>query len=393
MMFDFLKHKFYDSPSDEGGSGGDPDPQDDGGSEVVDDEPIVPPVQPVSPVLAPKSRHEKFLAKIAGDEIAIQPKSRREKFLNKIAENSGGAPAPTPTPDSSSESGADIFLVNFVIEMPSEDDPGGNDGGKSGGSNTKSGTKGVGSGPDITADKTIPEIIEAYRSGKIVRGRAVVVESETEDDGPVLPREQFPKSIGQKKGDLDSTEEESDENQVFYLELHAIYSNFGSVEFRVVQKAMYPEHFNMVYGDYSYDEEDEESVYMPNWIAYQDSMMSYPDPNDNEMILQTDNGTWTLVPKVVRILEQKIQVAGCYALGICFNNIAAAFNAGVLCFIDGGVGRSQVLNCYGKTIQGEMTYGIDALLDGKLVSWSTTNPNDTGLSGLTRPLIEENIAD
>lgn len=138
MMFDYRTHIFYsdEDPEEElvPGEGTETDPEPDQSKET----------EPAADKVQPKTRREKFLAKIAGEEISIAPKTRREKFLNMISENESDDPGTSG-----------IFTVQFSIASDIE----------TGDFN-------------ITADKTVREIVEAYQSGKIVRGTAIKYEYE-----------------------------------------------------------------------------------------------------------------------------------------------------------------------------------------------------------------------
>ena len=91
--------------------------------------------QPSISEIAPKTRHEKFLAKIAGAEIDIEPRTRTEKLLNAIAEHK---------PDGES----DALVVNF--ELVFDDD-----------------TEGI---RIQNVTNTVSEIIEHVRAGGCVHG-------------------------------------------------------------------------------------------------------------------------------------------------------------------------------------------------------------------------------
>lgn len=59
--------------------------------------------------IEPKTRIEKFLAKMAGDEIVIEPKTRREKFMNAISVGGGEG--------SSGEPSEAYDAQEFIIEL------------------------------------------------------------------------------------------------------------------------------------------------------------------------------------------------------------------------------------------------------------------------------------
>lgn len=136
MMFDYRNHIFYSPASEHGDEPVPVDPsEEETGSETEPGE--TEPTEPTPPAveeLKPKTRREKFLAKIAGEEISIAPKTRREKFLAKIANAESG------DDESESGSGGGVFKVTFIF-----------------GDNDK-----------FLADKTVSEIIEAYEAGKLI---------------------------------------------------------------------------------------------------------------------------------------------------------------------------------------------------------------------------------
>ena len=199
---------------------------------------------------------KKFFNKLSG----LEPEGSN---LVEVIDNAADNIQNNNSNSSNGNNGADVFMVNFTAEVSQDSGSGGNDGGKSGGSDTKSGTESTSpeSALAITTDKTIPEIIEAYRAGKIVRGRLVYVEGES--DGGDEPF--FPKAVGQKNGTSDPNEEEVNEDQVTYLELYAIYPPFNEIKFHVIQQAVDPAPFDILIGEYGYAEVDEELVYMSAW--------------------------------------------------------------------------------------------------------------------------------